>query len=65
MDESAVDQEATPGLSCFVDVFDRVDLFDRIDNQTVVNLSSLGRKNRVFKCRFCSEIDRHSRCVAC
>ena len=45
MDENAVDQEAIPGLSCFVDVFDRVDLFDRIDNQTVVHLSSLGRKN--------------------
>ncbi len=45
MDEYAVDQEAIPGLSCFVDVFDRVDLFDRIDNQTVVHLSSLGRKN--------------------
>ena len=45
MDENAVDQEAIPGLSCFVDVFDRVDLFDRIDNQTVVHLSSLGQKN--------------------
>lgn len=45
MDESVVDQEATPGLSCFVDVFDRVDLFDRIDNQAVVHLSSLGEKN--------------------
>ena len=45
MRESAVDQEATPGLSCFVDVFDRVDLFDRIDNQTVVSLSCLGQKS--------------------
>ncbi len=45
MDESAVDQETTPGLSCFVDVFDRVDLFDRIDNQTVVSLSCLGEKS--------------------
>ncbi|MCA9008660.1 MAG: hypothetical protein KDB01_02885 [Planctomycetaceae bacterium] len=45
MDDNAVDREATPGLSCFVDVFDRVDLFDRIDNQTVVHLSSLGQKN--------------------
>ena len=44
MDESAVDQDATPGLSCFVDVFDRVDLFDRIDNPTVVRLSCLGQK---------------------
>ena len=45
MDESAVDRDATPGLSCFVDVFDRVDLFDRIDNQTVVSLSRLGQKS--------------------
>ena len=45
MDESAVDQDATPGLSCFVDVFDRVDLFDGIDNQAVVCLSSLGQKS--------------------
>jgi 3-oxoacyl-[acyl-carrier-protein] synthase-3 len=44
MNESAVNQEPTPGLSCFVDVFDRVDLFDRIDNQAVVRLSSLGQK---------------------
>ena len=44
MDESAVDQDATPGLSCFVDVFERVDLFDKIDNQAVVSLSSLGQK---------------------
>ena len=44
MDENAVDQDATPGLSCFVDVFDRVDLFDRIDNPTVVRLSCLGQK---------------------
>lgn len=45
MDENAVNQDATPGLSCFVDVFDRVDLFDRIDNQTVVRLSCLGQKS--------------------
>ncbi len=44
MGESTVDQDGTPGLSSFVDVFDRSDLFDRIDNQTVVNLSSLGKK---------------------
>ncbi len=44
MEEKTVDQDGTPGLSCFVDVFDRVDLFDRIDNQAVVNLSSLGQK---------------------
>ena len=45
MDESTVDQDATPGLSCFVDVFDRADLFDRIDNPTVVRLSCLGQKS--------------------
>lgn len=45
MDESAVEQDATPGLSFFVDVFDRVDLFDRIDNPTVVRLSCLGQKS--------------------
>lgn len=45
MDENAVNQDATPGLSYFVDVFDRVDLFDRIDNQTVVSLSCLGQKS--------------------
>jgi 3-oxoacyl-[acyl-carrier-protein] synthase III len=44
MGESTVDQDGTPGLSSFVDVFDRSDLFDRIDNQTVVNLSCLGQK---------------------
>lgn len=45
MGESAVDRDATPGLSCFVDVFDRVDLYDRIDNPTVVRLSCLGQKS--------------------
>ncbi len=45
MDESAVNRDATPGLSCFVDVFDRIDLFDRIDNPTVVRLSCLGQKS--------------------
>ncbi len=44
MRESTVDQDGTPGLSSFVDVFDRNDLFDWIDNQAVVNLSSLGQK---------------------
>lgn len=44
MGECAVDQDGTPGLSSFVDVFDRSDLFDWIDNQAVVNLSSLGKK---------------------
>lgn len=45
MRESAVNQDGTPGLFCFVDVFDRLDLFDGIDNQAVVNLSSLGQKS--------------------
>ncbi|MDA1231065.1 MAG: hypothetical protein O2856_09845 [Planctomycetota bacterium] len=45
MHESAVNQDGTPGLFCFVDVFDRLDLFDGIDNQAVVNLSSLGQKS--------------------
>ena len=44
MGESTVDQDGTPGLSSFVDVFDRSDLFDGIDNQAVVDLSSLGQK---------------------
>ena len=44
MGESTVDQDGTPGLSSFVDVFDRSDLFDWIDNQAVVKLSSLGQK---------------------
>ena len=44
MGESTVDQDGIPGLSSFVDVFDRSDLFDWIDNQAVVKLSSLGQK---------------------
>ncbi|HQZ63741.1 MAG TPA: 3-oxoacyl-[acyl-carrier-protein] synthase III C-terminal domain-containing protein [Planctomycetaceae bacterium] len=44
MEETAVDFGGIPGLSCFVDVFDRADLFDQIDNHTVVRLSSLGQK---------------------
>ncbi len=44
MEETAVDLGEIPGLSCFVDVFDRADLFDPIDNHTVVRLSCLGQK---------------------
>ena len=44
MNETAVDLGEIPGLSCFVDVFDRADLFDPIDNHAVVRLSCLGQK---------------------
>lgn len=45
MNQVAVDKGEIPGLSCFVDVFDRFDLFDPIDNHAVVWLSSLGQKS--------------------